>query len=203
MSTFWLDYFQIWGKSPKLIWRIWWVLFRSYFLQKIFALQCSAYSVNWCKCPILIGKIQQMSTFWIDYFQIWGKFPQSISRMWWVLFRSSIPINNICSPMQCFFCKLVQRSNFGRLKSANGHFWINYFQIWGKSLKSIWRMWWVLFRSSITPQKDLLSTAVLFLQIGANVQFWSVIFRKWAHFVYIICKPEAYPQKQTLLYGGN
>ena len=23
--------------------------------------------------------------------------------------------------MQCFFCKLVQTSNFGRLKSANGH----------------------------------------------------------------------------------
>ena len=31
--------------------------------------------------------------------------------------------------MQCFFCKLVQMSNFGRLKSENGHFWIDYFQI--------------------------------------------------------------------------
>ena len=28
---------------------------------------------------------------------------------------------NICSPIQCFFCKLVQISNFGRLKSGNGH----------------------------------------------------------------------------------
>ena len=37
------------------------------------------------------------------------------------IIRSSIPAKNICSPMQCFFCKLVQMSNFGRLKSANEH----------------------------------------------------------------------------------
>ena len=28
---------------------------------------------------------------------------------------------NICSPMQCFFCKLVQMSNFDRLNSADEH----------------------------------------------------------------------------------
>ena len=28
---------------------------------------------------------------------------------------------NICSPIQCFFCKLMQMSNFDRLNSANEH----------------------------------------------------------------------------------
>ena len=32
------------------------------------------------------------------------------------------------------------------------------------------------------PEKDLLYNAVLFLQIGANIQFWSVKLSKWAHF---------------------
>ena len=94
-----------------------------------------------------------MNTFWKDYFQIWGNSPKSISRIWWSLLRSSIHAENICSPIQCFFCKLVQMSNFGRLKSENGHFWIDYFQIIGKSLKSIYRIWWALFRSSIPSKK--------------------------------------------------
>ena len=91
--------------------------------------------------------------FWIDYFQICGKSLKFTLRIWWALFRSSITSKKICSPMQCFFCKLVQISNFGRLKSGNGHFWIDYFQICGKSLKSTLRIWWALFRSSITSKK--------------------------------------------------
>ena len=62
-----------------------------------------------------------MNTFWIDYFQIWGKPIKSISRIWWALSRSSSTTKKICSPMQCFFCKLVQMSNFDRLNSANEH----------------------------------------------------------------------------------
>ena len=121
MSKFWIDYFLIWGKSLKSISRIWWALFRISSIHKGFALQCSAFSANWCKCTILIGKIQQMSTFWIGYFPIWGKSLKSISRIWLVILRSSIPAKNICSPIQCFFCKLVQMSNFDRLNSANEH----------------------------------------------------------------------------------
>ena len=90
--------------------------------------------------------------FWIDYFQGIGKSLASILRIWWALLRSSITIKKICSPMQCFFCKLVQMFNFGRLKSTNGQFWIDYFQVWGKSQKSITRIWWVLFISSIPPK---------------------------------------------------
>ena len=94
-----------------------------------------------------------MSTCWIDYFQIWGQSLNFNSRVWCALYRISITTKKICSPMQCFFCKFVQMSNFGRLKSANGHFWINYFPIFGKSLKSISRIWWALFRSSVTTKR--------------------------------------------------
>ena len=121
MSTFCIGYFQICGNSPKSICCIWWELFRSSIPPKIIALQSSDFSVNWCKWPILIGQIQQMSTFWIDYFQIWGKSLKSFRRVWWALFRSSSIPKWICSPMQCFFCKLVQMSNFDRLNSANEH----------------------------------------------------------------------------------
>ena len=109
------------------------------------------------------SKLVQMSSFdrlksenghfWIGYVQIIGNSPKSISRIWRALLRSAILAKNICSPIQCFLCKLVQMSNFGRLKSANGHFWIDYFQIIGKSLKSTWRIWWALFRSSSTSKK--------------------------------------------------
>ena len=121
MSTFWGDYFQMWGKSTKSIWRIWWALFRnSINTQKICPpLQC--FSVNWSKYPILVGYIQKMCTFWICYFEMWGKFLKSIWRIRWELFRSSFPPKYICSPMQCSFCKLVQMSNFGWLNSANEH----------------------------------------------------------------------------------
>ena len=91
--------------------------------------------------------------FWIDYFQIIGKSLKSISRIWWALLRSSITTKKICSPIQCFFCKLVQMSNFGRFKSENGQFWIDYFLIIGKSLTSILRILWALFWSSITTEK--------------------------------------------------
>ena len=59
----------------------------------------------------------------------------------------------VCPPLQCIICKLVQMSNFGRLKSQNGHFQIYYFQIKGKSLTSILRVWWPLIRSSITTKR--------------------------------------------------
>ena len=62
-----------------------------------------------------------MSTFWIDNLQIWGNSPKSISRIWRALLRSAILAKNICSPIQCYLCKLVQMSNFGRLNSANEH----------------------------------------------------------------------------------
>ena len=90
--------------------------------------------------------------FWIDYFQIIGKSLTSILRIWCALFWSSITTKSCCSPLQCLFCKLVQMSNFGRLKSENGQFWIDYFQIRGKSLNSISRIWWALLRSSITTK---------------------------------------------------
>ena len=168
MSTFWIGYFQIWGKSLKSFPRVWWALFRSsstpkwicspmqcFFCKlvqmsnfnrlnsqneqilerlfpnlrqipqihlayvvsiiyeaplppKRFALQCSAFSVNRCKCPILIGKIQQISTFWIGYFQICGKSPKSIWRIWWELFRTSNPPKIIalqCSAFSVNWCK--------------------------------------------------------------------------------------------------
>ena len=70
---------------------------------------------------MLVFKNPQMGTFWIDYFQIWDKSSNSIWRIWRAIFRSSISTARFCFPMQCFFCKLVQMYNFGRLKSANGH----------------------------------------------------------------------------------
>ena len=54
-----------------------------------------------------------------------------------------------------------------------------------------------------SPKKYLLPNAVLFLQIGANVQFWSVKISKWAHFGEIIYKSEAIPQNPSLAYGGH
>ena len=94
-----------------------------------------------------------MSTFWIDNLQIWGNSPKSISRIRRALLRSAILAKNICSPIQCYLCKLVQMSNFGRLKSANGHFWIDYFRIRVKSLKSTLRIPCALSRSSSTTKK--------------------------------------------------
>ena len=100
------------------------------------------------------GRLNSANEHILDrLFLTWSNSPKSILRIWWALLRSSIPAENICSPMQCFFCKLVQMSNFGRLKSANGHFWIDYFQIRGKSLKSRLRIWWALSRSSSTTKK--------------------------------------------------
>ena len=102
-----------------------------------------------------------MGTFWRDYLQIWSNSPQSISRIWWALLRSAILAKNICSPIQCFLYKLVQMSNFGWLKSENGHFWIDYLQIWSKSLKSTLRIWWALLRSSI-PAENICSPIQFF-----------------------------------------
>ena len=103
--------------------------------------------------------------FWIDYFQIIGKSLTSISRIWWALRRSYIIIKRFCSPLQCLVCKLVQISNFGRLKSENGHFWIGYFQIIGKSLTSILRIWWALFWSSITTKNCCSPLQCLFCKL--------------------------------------
>ena len=89
---------------------------------------------------------------WIDYFHVIGKSLTSIWRIWCALFWSSITTKSCCSPLQCLFCKLVLMSNFGRLKSENGHIWIDYFQVIGKSLTSILRIWWALFWSSITTK---------------------------------------------------
>ena len=153
MSTCWIDYFQIFGKSPKSIPRIWWALLRSSIPAENI---CSPIQCFFCKLVQMsnFGPVKsENGHFWIDYFQIIGKSLKSISRIWWALLRSSITTKKICSPMQCFFCKLVQMYNFGRLKSANGHFWIDYFPICGKSLKSTLRIWWSLSRSSSTSKK--------------------------------------------------
>ena len=130
-----------------------------------------------------------MGTFWIDYLQIWGNSLKSISSIWWAILRSFIPAKNICSPIQCFFCKLVQMSNFGRLKSENGHFWIDYFQIIGKSLTSILRIWWALFRSSITNKNCCSPLQCLFCKLvqmsnfgrlkSENGHFWIDYFQIW------------------------
>ena len=163
MNTFWQDYFQIWGESPKSIRRIWWVLFTSSIPPKILALQYS----------VFFGKLVQMSNFgrlksenghvWIDYFQIIGKSLKSIFRIWWALFRSSITRKKICSPIQCFLCKLVQISNFGRLKSGNGHILDRLFP----NLRQIPKFYLAYMVSIIEElhyhSKDLLSNVVLFL----------------------------------------
>ena len=150
---FWIDYFQICGKSLKFTLRIWWALFRSSITSKKI---CSPMQCFFCKLVQIsnFGRLKSGNGhFWVDYFQICGKSLKSTLRIWWALFRSSITSKKICSPMQCFFCKLVQISNFGRLKSGNGHFWIDYFRICGKSLKSTLRIWWAFFRSSSTSKK--------------------------------------------------
>ena len=149
---FWIDYFRIIGKSLTSISRIWWGLLRSSITTKK---TCSPMPCFFCKFVQMsnFGRLKSANgQFWIDYFQIGGKSLKSISRIWWALLRSSITTKYICSPMQCFFCKLVQMSNFGRLKSENGQFWIDYFQIIAKSLTSILRIWWALFWSSITTK---------------------------------------------------
>ena len=150
---FWIDYFHVIGKSLTSILRIWCALFWSSITTKSC---CSPLQCLFCKLVQISNFCllkSENGQFWIDYFQIRGKSLNSISRIWWALLRSSITTKMICSPMQCFFCKLVQMSNFGRLKSANGHFWIDYFQVWGKSQKSTLRIWWTLSTSSSTTKK--------------------------------------------------
>ena len=98
---------------------------------------CSPIQCFFCKLVQMsnFGRLNSANGHILDrLFPNLGKSPKSIRRIWWVLLRSSIPAKNICSPIQCFFCKLVQMSNFGRLKSANGHILDRI--IWGKSLKS-------------------------------------------------------------------
>ena len=152
-GQFLIDYFQICGKSLKSTLRIWWALSRSSSTSKKIGspMQCF-----FCKLVQMsnCGRLKSANGhFWIDYFQICGKSLKSTLRKWWALSRSSSTSKKIGSPMQYFFCKLVQMSNFGRLKSENGHFWIDYFQIWGKFLESISRIWWALLRSSNTTKK--------------------------------------------------
>ena len=114
---------------------------------------------------------------------------------------SSITTKRFYSPMQWFFCKLVQRFNFGRLKSANGHFWIDYFQIWGNSPKSISRIWWELFRSPITTKTFCSPLLCFFCKLVQMSNFWSVKIIKcwipkiycWSHFILSI---------QVTIYSG-
>ena len=61
---------------------------------------------------------------------------------------------NICSPMQCFFCKLVQMSNFGRLKSANGHILDRLFPSHEANPKNpSLRIWWHYLRAPVPPKR--------------------------------------------------
>ena len=112
-----------------------------------------------------------MFTFFKDYFQIREKAPKSISRIWWASCRSSITTKNICSPMQCFFCELVRSSNFGRLKSANGHLLNRLFpNMW--QIPKLHLAYIVGIIQELYHHRNLLlSTAVLFLLIGANANF--------------------------------
>ena len=163
MGTFRIDYFQISGKSPKSISRIWWASCRSSTSTKKV---CSPMQCFFCKLVQTsnFGQLKSaMSTFWIDYFQIWGKSSKSISRIGWALCRSSITTKNICSQMQCFFCKLVQTSNFGMLKSANGHILDRLFDNL-RQISHIHLAPMVCIMSELHyHQKCLLSNAVLFL----------------------------------------
>ena len=152
MSKFWLDYFQIWDKSLKSILRIWWALFRSYITTKRF---CSPLQCLFCKLVQMSNcdRLNSANEHILDkLFPNLRQIPKIHLAYMVGTIEKFHSLKNICSPIQCFFCKLVQMSNFGRLKSANGPFWIDYFQIWGKSLKSIWRIWWALFRSSSTSK---------------------------------------------------
>ena len=184
---FWIDYFQIWGKSLKSISRIWWALQRSSITTKKI---CSPMQCFFCKLVQMSNFCLLQSEnghFWIDYFQIIGKSLPSILRIWWALFWSSITTKSCCSPLQCLFCKLVLMSNFGRLKSENGHFWIDYFQVIGKSLSFILRIWWALFYSSITtksccsPLQCLFCKSVQISNFGLlkseNEHFWIDYFQ--------------------------
>ena len=121
---FWIDYFQIMGKSLtfNLAYMVEDYLRSSITTKKTVALQCNAFSVNLCKCPILVELKSENGQFWIDYFQIGGKSLKSImAYMVGIIWGARVPPKKICSPMQCFFCKLVQMSNFDRLNSANEH----------------------------------------------------------------------------------
>ena len=123
-----------------------------------------------------------MSTFCIHYFHISCKSRKCILRIWWASCRSSTTIKNVSSPMQCFFCKLVQMPKFGRLKSANGN-------VLNRLFPNLWQIpqlhlaYMVGIMSELNyHQKYFLSNAVLFLEIGANAQVWLVKISKWAPF---------------------
>ena len=101
--------------------------------------------------------------FWIDYFQISGKSPKSITHIGWALCRSSTTTKNISSPMKCFFCKLVQTADFGRLKTANEHILDRLFPNL-RQISQIHLAYMVGIMSELHyNQKSLLSNAVLFL----------------------------------------
>ena len=122
MSTFWIDYFQIFGKSPKSIFRIWWALLRSSIPAENI---CSPIQCFFCKLVQIsnLGRLKSGNGHILDrLFANLRQFPKiHLASIWWALLRSCIPAENICSPIQCFFCKLVQMPNFGRLNSANEH----------------------------------------------------------------------------------
>ena len=84
--------------------------------------------------------------------------------------------------MQLFSWKFVQRSTFGRLKSANGHILDRLFpNLW--QIPKIHPAYMVGIRQELHyHQRYVLSNAVLLLKIGENVQFWSVKISEWVHF---------------------
>ena len=65
--------------------------------------------------------------------------------------------------MQCFFCKLVQMSNFGRLNSANEHILARLFPNMRQIPKIHISYMVEIIKELQSHQKDLLSNAVLFL----------------------------------------
>ena len=147
---FWIDYFQIIGKSLTSISRIWWALRRSSIITKRF---CSPLQCLFCKLVQMsnFGRLKS-GTFW-RLFPNLRQIPKIHQTDMVGIIYKLHSAKNICSPIQCFFCKLVQMSNFGRLKSANEHILDRLFTNLRQFPKiHLTRIWWALLRSSITAK---------------------------------------------------
>ena len=111
------------------------------------------------------------------------------------------PPKAICSPMQCFFCKLVQISNFGPLKSANGALLDRLFP----NLRQIPKLHLAYMVGIIQEQyhqKDLPSTAVLFCKVVQMYNFDRLDSANEHILEQIISKSEANTQNPSYVYGG-
>ena len=121
MSTFWIDYFQIWGKSLNFFPRVWWALFRSSSTPKWI---CSPMQCFFCKLVQMsnFDRLNSQNEQILDrlFPNLWQFSKIHLEYMVGIIWKLHSPKNN-CSPMQCFFCKLVQMSNFDRLNSTNEH----------------------------------------------------------------------------------